>query len=191
MARRQACDDQQRLMASPPEQPDWRRNGHGFGAPSGRPVRSSRADKCDPASLRSGTSAAGGRRLLGAKVRVMLFVKSSRTCYRKFVSVSGCLYGKERAIQVALFSRVTLIDPNGTAVTLYSKKSRRKKRVSRPLRPLERLVRHELSAGEAFSNTLLRRHRRSTRKRRNGWLRNAPNNLMKAQRDAWKQLRRI
>jgi Family of unknown function (DUF6312) len=103
----------------------------------------------------------------------------------------NCLQGKERAIQVALFSKVTSINPNGTTATIYSKKSRKKKRVSKPLRPLERVLRHELKAGEAFSDTLLRKHQRSRGKRRDGWLRDGPSNLMKAQRDAWKELRRI
>lgn len=103
----------------------------------------------------------------------------------------SCLRGKERAIQVALFSKVTVINPNGTTAKIYSKKSRKKKRVSKPLRPLERVLRHELKAGEAFSDTLLRKHQRSRGKRRDGWLRDAPSNLMKAQRDAWKELRRI
>ena len=89
-----------------------------------------------------------------------------------------------------LVGRVTVVNPNGTAMTLFKTK-RRKKRVSRAARPIERVVFHQLEGGDAFSSDLLRRHRRSRRKRRNGWLRHAGTNVLKAQQKGWKKLRRI
>jgi len=88
-----------------------------------------------------------------------------------------------------LVGRITVVNPDGGTSTLYRKK--RKNRVSRGLRPMERVVRHQLEAGDAFASDLLRRHRRSRRKRRNGWIRDAATNVMKAQQKGWKRLRRI
>jgi hypothetical protein len=85
---------------------------------------------------------------------------------------------------------VTLVKQDGASSVLYSKKGRRK-RVSRPLRPLERLMRRELKAGDAFTSNMLRRHEKSRSKRRDGWLRDAPSNVMKASSKAWKELRKI
>jgi hypothetical protein len=102
------------------------------------------------------------------------------------------VYVEEGGLVAGFFSRVTVVNPtSGATETLYRKRSRRKKRVSRGLRPLERVLYHQIEATDAAAGNLLSRYRRSRRKRRNGWLRDAPNNLMKAQRRGWKKLRAI
>jgi hypothetical protein len=103
------------------------------------------------------------------------------------------VYVEEGGLVAGFFSRVTVVNPSsGATETLYRKKGRRrKKRVSRALRPLERAVFHSLEATDAAAGNLLSRHRRSRRKRRDGWLRDAPNNVMKAHRRGWKKLRKI
>jgi hypothetical protein len=85
-------------------------------------------------------------------------------------------------------ARITAVSlDEGQSQTVYvAPKSKRK--VSRWLKPLEKGHRRLLTALAAFGNTLERRHERSNRKRRNGWLRDAPMNMMRAERKAAKKL---
>jgi hypothetical protein len=57
----------------------------------------------------------------------------------------------------------------------------RRRRVSRSLRPHERYTRRLIRAVEAGAREYLRRHDRSTRRRRDGWVRDMPRNLERAQ----------
>lgn len=77
---------------------------------------------------------------------------------------------------------------HGQSTTVYKKK-KKKRKVSKFLRPFERGQRRMLRANEVFGGTLLRRHKRSNRKRRNGFLRDMGINNMKASRKAFKKLR--
>jgi hypothetical protein len=82
-----------------------------------------------------------------------------------------------------LYRRVTLIEQDGTRTKLFSKKvTRKKKRVSKGLRPVERAQKRWLDASNVFTSELLRRHRRSRLKKKNRWLTDAPINFLKAQR---------
>lgn len=75
----------------------------------------------------------------------------------------------------------------GQSTTIYKSK-KKKRKVSGWLKPIEKRQRHMIEAAATFGNVLLARHNRSNRKRRNGWLRDAPLNLMRAQRKAFKKL---
>jgi len=57
---------------------------------------------------------------------------------------------------------------------------RRKKKQARALRPIERLVRTMSNGNDSFATSYARRHRKSNRKNRNGWLRDLPLNLSRA-----------
>jgi hypothetical protein len=57
---------------------------------------------------------------------------------------------------------------------------RSKKRQTKALKPLERLVRTLSDGSDSFAGSYARRHRKSNRKSRNGWLRDLPLNLSKA-----------
>jgi hypothetical protein len=87
----------------------------------------------------------------------------------------------------ALYSRITVVRPDGSD-TLY-KKRRKKRRISPWLRPIERAARRSMRAKSTFQSELLRRHNRSNRKRRNGWLRDIGINMLRAQGKAMKKLR--
>lgn len=86
--------------------------------------------------------------------------------------------------------RITLIqkDSSGEASveTLYRRKSKRKQ--SEWARPLEKAQRRSLKASKAYVDDLLDRHERSSGKRRDGWLRDAGVNQMKAARKAFRKL---
>ena len=77
----------------------------------------------------------------------------------------------------------------GQSATLYKKKKKKKKKVSKWLKPFERQRRRGLKANKAFADTMLSRHKRSRRKRRNGFVRDMGMNDMKAARKAFKKLR--
>jgi hypothetical protein len=89
--------------------------------------------------------------------------------------------------------RITLItvDSGRQESKVLYKSETKKRKVSRWVRPIERLQRRVLEAQEAFSETLLDRHNRSNRKRKNGFLRDGGVNLMRAQRKALKRLRKF
>lgn len=66
-----------------------------------------------------------------------------------------------------------------------------RRRTSKAFRPLEKLERRVLQSADRFTSELLRRHRRSTRKRKDGWLLDAPRNVYEAGRKASKQLGKL
>ena len=88
---------------------------------------------------------------------------------------------------MAKFIKKITVVASDSKETLY-KSSKKKRKISRWLRPLERGERRATNALATFSDTLLRRHKRSNRKRRNGWLRDGTLNLVKAERKAFKKL---
>ena len=57
---------------------------------------------------------------------------------------------------------------------------RSKKKQTRALKPVERLVRTMSDGNDSFASNYARRHRKSNRKNRNGWLRDLPLNLSRA-----------
>lgn len=87
--------------------------------------------------------------------------------------------------------RVTMVDLGGErAPTTIYKAKRKRRKVARWLKPLERHDRRVGQAVQAFGSELVKRHKRSGSKRRNGWLRDGNVNVFKAHRKAVKKLRK-
>jgi hypothetical protein len=89
--------------------------------------------------------------------------------------------------------RITIVTVTGagedaTAQTLYRAGGKRKKQ-SKGLRFFERLMRRQAEAGTTYADTYLARHKRSNRKRRDGWLKDYGSNMMRARRKASKKMR--
>jgi transposase len=86
--------------------------------------------------------------------------------------------------------RITVFDRDVTGslrpVVLLDRR-RKKKKQTKGLKPIERLVRTVADANDAFGSAYARRHRRSNRKRRDGWLKDAFANVSKAGNKARKE----
>jgi Family of unknown function (DUF6312) len=92
-----------------------------------------------------------------------------------------------------LIRRVTVIhrhDHAREASTVYEPKQKRRGRVSAVTRPLERTARRLVKAQVIFGQELLRRHDESNRRRRDGWIFEAPGNAAEAGRDAYNEARK-
>ena len=83
----------------------------------------------------------------------------------------------------ATVRRITIFDRDSTGslrpVVIYNRR-RNKKKQTKGLRPFERAVRTIADANDAAASTYVVRHRRSNRKRKDGWLRDVIVNLSKA-----------
>lgn len=75
------------------------------------------------------------------------------------------------------------------APVVVFKRSRGKKKGTKLVRPIERIARSLAEASDAATGTYLSRHKKSNRKRRDGWVRDVPTNLAKAGRNAFKEVR--
>jgi hypothetical protein len=78
---------------------------------------------------------------------------------------------------------------NTSPVVLYEKAKSKKKKMSGPLRPLEKMVRRVASAQESLTQSYLDRHDKSNRKSRDGWIRDAVPNVVNAGKKGSKKLR--
>ena len=87
--------------------------------------------------------------------------------------------------------RVTVLtkDAQGSvqAVTLY-RKDRKRKKGTRAFKPLERMARRVADANDRAAGTYFRRYKKSNRKRRDGWIRDMPENLMRSSSKGFKRL---
>ena len=79
--------------------------------------------------------------------------------------------------------------PAAGAVLVYRVKSKKKKKGTTGLRLIEKLFRRNARASATLTTDYLDRHKRSSRKRRDGWLRDLPLNLFRARRKATKRLK--
>ncbi|MCA9537736.1 MAG: hypothetical protein KC620_02535 [Myxococcales bacterium] len=80
--------------------------------------------------------------------------------------------------------RILILDAeHGSVTTLHKRKDKSKKKQSRLLRPFERGQRRLATAYSTASESYLDRHKRSNRKKRNGWIRD----LAKNQRRSWRK----
>ena len=78
-------------------------------------------------------------------------------------------------------------DPSGFAsTTLIHGRRRRKKKQSKGLRALEKMMRKAAKARRAGADEYLKRHKRANERKKNGWARKLPLNAMKAQRKSLK-----
>ena len=72
----------------------------------------------------------------------------------------------------------------------YAPSNRRgKKKSTRLMRPIEKVARSLADASNAATSTYLKRHKKSNRKRRDGWVRDTPSNVFEAGRKALKKIR--
>ena len=90
-----------------------------------------------------------------------------------------------------IVSRITIVkqsdgEPSSTVVYRGKRKSRR----NTWSRPIERAVRSLFKAQEAFGQSALSRQGKSNRRRREGWVVDAPVNLYEASRKAYNQARK-
>lgn len=89
-----------------------------------------------------------------------------------------------------IIRRITVIrtGPSGVSAEVLFEKDSGRRKSSRLLKPAERVQRRVLKAQKAFADEALAQHEVRTRKRKDGWLRDAPTILVKANRKALKQL---
>ena len=88
---------------------------------------------------------------------------------------------------MGLIRRITVLNRSGKtteAVTVY-RAPRKRRKTSALLRPVERAARRLVRAQIVFGQEALRRHNRSNRRRRDGWLIDAPANLLESGRTAF------
>jgi hypothetical protein len=87
--------------------------------------------------------------------------------------------------------RVTVLQKDGagavTPVVVY-KRGRRKNKTSRAFKPVEKIARSLAQANDSVAGTYLRRHKKSNRKRRDGWVRDMPVNVLRAARQGVKKV---
>jgi len=69
------------------------------------------------------------------------------------------------------------------------KKKKKKKRRSREMKGIERMVRRGAMADSGFSKRYLREHRKSNRKKKDGWARDFSDNIYKAGKRGRKKLK--
>lgn len=88
--------------------------------------------------------------------------------------------------------RITILGPdtNGAHAPVQVFKEKRKaKKGTRGLRGVEKVARRALNAQSTMVSDYLDRHKRSNRKRRDGWLRDLSVNAVRANRKGMKKLR--
>jgi hypothetical protein len=99
---------------------------------------------------------------------------------------------EENADMGDLISRVTVIHRSGgesDAVTVY-REPRKRRRTSTIIKPLERATRHLIRAQVVFGQEVLRRNDRANRRRRDGWLVDAPATVVESGRKAHNEARK-
>lgn len=84
--------------------------------------------------------------------------------------------------------RVIVLGDDGP-VTVHSKKRKKRKKQSPWLKPFEKAERRVLKAVDKATSEYRDRHDSSNRKRKDGWIEDAPKNAMKAARKAEKALK--
>ncbi len=93
-----------------------------------------------------------------------------------------------------LVKRITVVRRSGSeteAVRIYRDRDRDDSgKVSGWDEPFERTSRHLLRSGSAFTEGALRRQRKANRRRRDGWIFDAPVIVLKSGRDAYNKARK-
>ncbi|MGO9432636.1 DUF6312 domain-containing protein [Rhodoblastus sp.] len=85
--------------------------------------------------------------------------------------------------------KVSIVKPGGSGVVVIHRGKRsRKKKQSWELRPFERVSRRFADANLASAKSYAKQHRKSNRKKRDGWLRDMPDNMMRAGSKGLKEL---
>jgi peptidoglycan hydrolase-like protein with peptidoglycan-binding domain len=87
--------------------------------------------------------------------------------------------------------RITVVPINGSAGNpqeIYKKKRKKKRKVSSWLKPIEKSQRKFMKAADKYTSEALRRHDKSNKKRRDGWLDDVITNQTRSMRKAYKKL---
>ncbi len=88
--------------------------------------------------------------------------------------------------------RITILTRDGSGgfspVVLF-KKGRKKKKATALIKPVERMTRSLVEASDKATSTYLRRHKKANRKRRDGWVRDLPNNIVRAASKGAREIR--
>lgn len=88
--------------------------------------------------------------------------------------------------------RVTVLQPdvNGiVAPVVLFRRDRKKKKQTKYVKPFEQLGRSVVKMSDTTTGDYLRRHKKSNRKHRDGWIRDAATNLVRANSKGAKKLR--
>jgi hypothetical protein len=90
--------------------------------------------------------------------------------------------------------KVTMLQPGPsgtlTPTVLYDDRNKKKKQ-TRGLRPLERAQRRFAQAQRVYWDTIVKRHKRSNAKKRDGWARDAVANMAKASEKSLRPLGKL
>lgn len=85
--------------------------------------------------------------------------------------------------------RVQRGNDNSDSRLVVFKEGRKRRRGSKALRPLEKALRRNVRGQKVFANAYLERHEKSSKKKRNGWMRDIHYNVMRAGLKSAKVLR--
>jgi hypothetical protein len=88
--------------------------------------------------------------------------------------------------------RVTVLQPDANGIVapvVVFRRDRKKKKQSAYVKPFEQFGRSLVEVSDTTTGDYLRRHKKSNRKHRDGWIRDAATNLMRANSKGAKKLR--
>ena len=91
-----------------------------------------------------------------------------------------------------LIRRITVLKRSGKAIeaTVIYREPRRRRKSSALISPIEHAARRLVRAQIVWGQEALRRHNRSNRRRRDGWLLDVPVNLAESGRKAFNEARK-
>jgi hypothetical protein len=89
-----------------------------------------------------------------------------------------------------LARRVTIVPPAGTEAipTVIYERKRKKRKGSFLFRRMDKMLRRSMEAQRIYAEDYLRRHEKSNRKRKDGWVRDGMYNNMRAGQKAMKEI---
>lgn len=93
-----------------------------------------------------------------------------------------------RVVSPKSVRRITVMGDDGP-VTIHKRKSKGGRKHTAWVKPFEKAERRVLKAVSKAADTYRKRHDHSSRKRKDGWIDDAPKNVMKAARKAEKKLK--
>jgi len=85
---------------------------------------------------------------------------------------------------------VTVSEPaDNVRVVVFRKNGKSKKKRSRGTKQVEQGVRRLVDTNGTLMNTYVKKHKRSNRKKRDGWIKDIPINVFKAQKKGFKKIK--
>lgn len=86
--------------------------------------------------------------------------------------------------------KIRVVGEDGRSVVIHKRKGKKKKKQSGPLKPFERAQRRMAKAVKKGTGKYLSKHRRSNRKKRDGWAKDFMSNVAKSNRASMKVARK-